>query len=122
MTKQAKADKLFSEWVRRSVANEEGFIKCYCGRLVFWKDADASHFVSRQFLATRYYEKNVHPSCRQCNRFKEGNMSDYAEFLIKKYGVGIIKELNELKKKPYWGFPYEKIIEEYGEKLAALKN
>ena len=120
MTKQQRADKVFSEWVRRSAANSQGFIRCYCGRIVHWKDADASHFVSRQFLATRYDPRNVSASCRQCNRFKEGNAADHAEQLIKKFGSNIVKELNELKRKPYWGFPYDKVIAEYKEKLKKL--
>lgn len=113
MTKQEKADKVFSEWVRQRDANDQGFIKCYCGAYVHWKDADASHFVSRQHLHTRYDERNVHASCRKCNRFLEGNKEDYSLFLIKKYGPEIFKELNENKRKPYWDFPYEKIIEKY---------
>src|SRR3990167_10145550 len=120
MTKQAKADKLFSEWVRRSAADKEGFIRCYCGRIVHWKDADASHFVSRQFLHTRYSEKNVHPSCRKCNRFLEGNKEEYSLFLVKKYGPDIFEELNKDKRTPYWGFPYDKVIAKYKEKLKEL--
>jgi len=122
MTLQAKADKIFSEFIRQRDADQNGLIKCYCGRLVHWKDADASHFVSRQYLQKRFDEKNVHASCRKCNRFLEGNKEMYSLFLIKKFGPTIFEELNKDKDKPYWGFPYEKIIEEYKIKCKTLTS
>lgn len=121
MTLQEKADKIFSEYIRQRDANKDGIIKCCsCGRLVYWKDADASHFVSRQYLHTRYDEKNVFASCRKCNRFEEGRKEEYSLFLIQKFGCGIIEELNKDKHKPYWAFPYEKIIEHYKNKVKEL--
>lgn len=122
-TKQKQADEWFSKYVRLRDADKNGVIRCCaCGRLVAWQDADASHFVSRQYLHTRYNEKNVHASCRQCNRFLEGHKEGYSVFLARKYGKDIFEELYRDKDTPYWGFPYEKIIEEYKQKFKDLQT
>ena len=51
-----KADRIFSQLVRKSAANEYGgWIKCVtCGSMVGWADADAGHFESRRHNGTRY--------------------------------------------------------------------
>ena len=94
----ARADKAFSLYIRKSAADKNGVVKCYCGRIVDWKEADASHYVGRRHMGTRYLPLNVHPSCRNCNRFQEGNHHVYALFLMGKYGLFAIHKTipNEL--------------------------
>lgn len=120
---KAKLDKLFSEFIRRRDADKNGIVKCCsCGKLVDWKESDCSHFVSRQYLWTRYDERNCNASCRKCNRFEEGRKEEYALFLVKKYGVEILEELNSAKWKVYPQFPYAEKILEYEEKLKELEK
>jgi hypothetical protein len=97
----AKLDKVFSEWVRYSNAPNGYCTCCTCKALHPPEDMDAGHYISRETKATRWDERNVHPQCRSCNRFKEGKKDEYALFLIKKYGEGILEELNQLKWKPF---------------------
>src|SRR3990167_2325586 len=111
---QRKADTLFSKFIRKRDCGDKTGKCCSCGAIITFEVADASHFVSRQYLATRYNERNVHASCRKCNRFLEGRKEEYALFLVRKYGIEILEELNRDKHKPYWKFPYEEIIEKYG--------
>ena len=56
------------------------------------------HYVPRNWMALRYDERNNNCQCLVCNVFKKGNMDEYARFLIRKYGTGILEELNKLKK------------------------
>ncbi len=87
-------DKWHSIYVRLRGANNDGNVPCCsCGKVVFWRDVDAGHFIPRQNKSTRYHEKNVFPQCRKCNRFDNGNPAGYAKFLINNFGDGILDEL-----------------------------
>lgn len=91
-------DGLWSEWVRRSAADHDGFVTCCsCGRRSHWTQVDCGHFVSRNHNAGRFDIRNTNPQCKKCNRFNEGNKAGYAVFLQKKYGPDIIEELNQLQ-------------------------
>ena len=79
----------------------------------------AGHYVSRSWLGLRYNEKNVNGQCVRCNIFKKGNMDEYARFLIRKYGAGILEELNKLKKPTQFKRKdFELIISNYKSKLS----
>lgn len=115
-----RLDTVFSKYIRQKYAND-GVVNCVtCGNFEPWKDTDAGHFVSRQYLATRYDERNVFPQCRSCNRFHEGRKDDYSLFLIQEFGVEIIKELTDKKWETTYNFPYEEKIEEYKNKIKDL--
>src|SRR3990167_2821363 len=82
------ADNVFSKWIR----NRDR--RCVtCGST---KNLKCGHFKSRAFNLTRYRENNCHAQCVACNIFRNGNMPLYAEFLERKYGQGIIQELNSV--------------------------
>ena len=90
----SKLDKVFSEWMRRKDADENGMVKCCtCPTKLHWKQMDAAHYISRRHLMTRWYELNVHACCSECNRFKRGNIPAYETFLADKYGPDILDEL-----------------------------
>lgn len=40
----------------------------------------------------------LHHNCKNCNLWYEGNKPEYAEFMLKKYGVPVIEELNALRR------------------------
>lgn len=122
-TLQKKLDNIFSKFIRLRDADKNGLIRCCaCGVLIPWEDSDCSHFVSRQYLFTRYEQKNCHASCRKCNRFLEGNKEAYALFLVRKYGAGIFEELNENKWKPCLNFPYEEYIQHYKHEVSTMSD
>ena len=123
-TLKTKLDRVFSEYIRHSGADSNGNVKCCsCNKAFHWKEVDAGHFVSRRCLITRYEETNVHPQCRYCNRFCEGNTSGYALFMIKKYGKKWVEELNRRKSLVYKMIPddYEELIEIYKQKIKELE-
>lgn len=95
---EAKLDRVFSEYIRLRDADENGFVRCIsCGKVHHWKQVDNGHYVNRKHLSTRWHEKNCNGQCRACNRFDEGNMLGYTKGLIKKYGSGILDELEVMK-------------------------
>ena len=92
-------DSWFSKFVRLRDSDSHGILRCIsCGEPVFWKKADAGHFIKRQHKSLRFDEKNVNGQCRKCNWLLQGNDINYAKGLEKKYGSGII-ELLELAKR-----------------------
>ncbi len=92
--KLSTADKYFSLYIRLRDSDSNGILLCIsCGEPVFWKKADAGHFIKRQHKATRFDEKNVNGQCRNCNWLKQGNDINYKIGLEKKYGPGIADRL-----------------------------
>lgn len=116
--------KIVSEYIRRKDADEDGTVKCFtCLNTHHWKEIDAGHYVpSSVSLALRFNEKNVHPQCTACNRFRRGNLTQYAVALEKKYGLGILQELDTLRHSVarYSRSDYEEMIRVWSEKLKSL--
>ena len=89
-----KADYQFSRFIRLRDADENGMVKCCtCPTVRHWKEMDCGHFRSRRHLGTRWHSQNAAPQCRECNSEKQGNLEEYALFLIDKYGNDILAYL-----------------------------
>lgn len=94
----ADLDKWFSIYIRLRDANEAGFITCIsCGRKVYWKDADAGHYIPRKHMATRFDEVNVNSQCIDCNRYMRGNIDAYREGIIALHGSEMYEKLEAMK-------------------------
>lgn len=74
-------DAVFSQYIRLKNSDENGYITCYCGAVVYWTEADNSHFVPRAHMNTRFSEDNCNPSCRKCNQTLKGNLLVYGAWL-----------------------------------------
>lgn len=84
---------------------------------------DAGHYHPRtNGLAVFFDERNVHPQCTGCNRFRHGNLTSYAVSLRKKYGGVILEELDALRQtiRKISAVEYCELIETYQEKLKKL--
>ena len=89
-----KADKVFSEYIRRRYANHAEVVSCFtCGKKGHWKTMDAGHFMSRKFYSTRWNEENVQVQCKGCNIFRSGEQYMFGLQLDRKYGPGKSEEL-----------------------------
>ena len=102
-----KAWTVFSLWIR----NRDK--KCVtCGSI---KSLQAGHYVHRNCLD--FNEKNINAQCAGCNMYKSGNLVVYAVYLEKKYGYGIIQELEKKGRevKKFNREELELIIEMYSE-------
>jgi hypothetical protein len=114
--------KLFSEYIRRKDADENGNVKCFtCSKVNPWKMMHAGHYIRASAgLSTYFDEQNVNVQDYACNIWRDGNSDEYALALQRKYGEDILNELNRRKQKIVKDFPFEKKIAEYKEKLALL--
>lgn len=112
-TLKRKLDEIYSLYVRQAAADSEGFLSCYCGVRIHWKESDCSHYIPRGCLALRYDPRNTLPSCRRCNRFMGGNLQAYALVLQSRFGTSILQELERERQKITKNFPYEEMIEKY---------
>src|SRR3990167_10263026 len=102
-----KADKVFSLWIR---ARDKRCVSCGSDR-----NLQNGHYISRSHNATRYNEKNNNCQCLTCNIFKKGNYPAYTLYLMRKYGNGIIKELEKIGRetKQFTPAELERIIKKY---------
>lgn len=113
-----RADKAFSLFIRR----RDNFTCFTCDLVGNNRNIQCGHFIPRQYGWTRYDERNNNAQCYACNMLYNGQAAEYALRLQKKYGDGIIQELNSRRKEEKRFTPQElKAIEEkYTEKLKTL--
>jgi len=84
---------------------------------------DAGHYVPKSVsLSLKFDERNVKPQDTACNRFRHGNLTQFALGLEKLYGPGILEQLDSEKHKTtkYYKGDYESMIETYQQKLKDL--
>ena len=87
---------IFSKYIRA----RDNYICFTCGKQLTPKNSDAGHYVPRSAGLSLYFdERNVHCQCTYCNRFMHGNLSQYALKLVKKYGEGILEDLDKKRRK-----------------------
>lgn len=113
-------DKWFSRYIRY---RDKG--QCYtCFKKDEPKRMQCGHFNPRQYLSTRYDERNNHCQCYACNMLYNGQPSRYAQHLIEDFGDGIINELESnrlvaVKLDISW---YKEKIEYYKKKVEEYEN
>ena len=91
---KAKADKYFSEYIRRRDSNKEGIGKCItCGKIGHWKDMHNGHFLSRRYESTRFDPQNCALQCPACNTFNQGRQFEFGIAIDKRYGIGTAQQL-----------------------------
>lgn len=89
-----EAWKWFSIFIRLRKANWKGQSQCVtCRRWIYWKLGDAGHFLPGRHASILFDERGTNFQCRYCNRNLGGNPKKYKEFMLKKYGAGIVGEL-----------------------------
>ena len=87
-------DAIFSKFIR--IRDKD---TCYtCGLVMEHNKSQNGHFVPRQYLATRWDERNCNCQCYACNILYNGQPSAYALQLEKQYGKGIVQELESMRK------------------------
>ena len=112
-------DRIFAQFIKARDSNEDYFVCISCGNPKPIDQFNAGHYFSRGNLSIRWNEKNVNGQCIYCNQWKSGNIQGYEKGLKKKYGDGVIQEL-EIKKalsKKYARFELEILITHYKERI-----
>lgn len=88
-------DSVFSLFIRQKYADKQtGLVACYtCGKVKHWKEQQCGHFVSRQYLATRWHENNCRVQDVGCNVFGNGKPLDFEENLKKELGADYVENM-----------------------------
>ena len=109
-------DDVYSLYIRQKHEDSNGVVECYtCRKLFTVKTIQNGHFVSRQYLATRWLDDNCRPQCWGCNGFGKGRLLDYEERLKKDLGSEYVETMKasrhiSLKLDRHW---YTAEIEKY---------
>lgn len=123
-TWKAKAWKIFSLYIRTKDADGE-WNTCYtCQRLDLIKNLDAGHWLQGRHNSVMFDERNVHPQCTACNRFRHGNLIEYTLRMQVEYGKAVCEELRALnnESKPMKATDYKEIYEKYKQKVELLQR
>ena len=118
-----KADKVFSEYIRRRYADDNGVTECFtCGKKDHWKKLQCGHFQSRKHYATRWNEENCQVQCAGCNVFRYGEQYTFGRNLDINIREGIAEELNILSNKivKYDNHDLMSLVDYYKNKIAEL--
>jgi hypothetical protein len=118
-----KVWKVFSIYVRSKGKDFQDNISCFtCDRRDHWRSYDAGHYIPKSTGGAGLYfnERNVHPQCTGCNRFRHGNLDIYAIRLRQKYGEGVLEELHALRGQPWDKRELERLLAYYTEKIKHL--
>jgi hypothetical protein len=125
LTLVEKLDRVFSQYVRKSSADDTQMGLCYtCGVRLHWKKLQCGHFMSRKHMATRWSLRNCRPQCSGCNEVKGGNLEVYAERLKLEYGDQILLSLATISasSKKFSKVELQQMIDEYTDLNKKFKN
>jgi hypothetical protein len=56
-----------------------------------------SHFYSRRYLSVRFDLRNCNAQCAGCNRRHNRDRRPYERYMLKRYGAGVVAELDGLR-------------------------
>lgn len=118
-----KADKVFSQYIRRRYTLDNGITECYtCGKKDHWKELQCGHFMSRKHYSTRWNETNCQVQCSACNVFRYGEQFKFGRNLDIEFGNGTADELHFKSRKivKYDNQDLIEMIKHYEKKLAQL--
>lgn len=118
-------DGIFSAFIRLRDADNSGTVTCFVtGARIFWRDADAAHWIVRAKMPTRYDERNVHACSIDSNRFDPDHTQMYSARLRERYGKELEQELiskaSGLQK--FTRPEMERMIMDYKRKVKELKK
>ena len=114
-----KLDTVFSQYIRRSNADNNGYCTCVtCNKTFHWKEIQAGHFMSRKHYSIRWSEENVKPQCVACNVYRAGEQYKYSIFLGSELANVLYLKSKELVK--FTNYELEDMINDYSDKLKKL--
>jgi hypothetical protein len=114
-----KLDTVFSQYIRRSNADNNGYCTCVtCNKTFHWKKIQAGHFISRKHYSIRWDERNVKPQCVACNVYRAGEQYKYSLFLGSEVANVLYLQSKEIVK--FTNYELEDMINDYSEKLKKI--
>lgn len=97
-----KCDRAFSQYIRLSNADKNGYVKCFtCNKVGFWKKdgIECGHYVSRSNMSTRWLTANAKPQCTYCNQVLGGNLEIYRQRLHTSIVRGDLEQIDSMYQK-----------------------
>jgi len=114
-----KLDIVFSQWVRLSSADYNGYCTCItCGNKFHWKEIQAGHFMSRKHYSTRWDKDNVKTQCVACNVYRAGEQYKFSVFLGKDTAEALYLKSQETVK--FSNVELMEMIDDYSDRLKIL--
>ena len=114
-----KLDTVFSQYIRLSNADNNGYCTCVtCNKTFHWKAIQAGHFMSRKHYSIRWDERNVKPQCVACNVYRAGEQYKYSIFLGKELSNVLYLQSKEIVK--FTNYELEDMINDYSERLKKI--
>jgi len=114
-----KLDVVFSQYIRLSNADNNGFCTCVtCKNRFHWKEIQAGHFMSRKHYSIRWDERNVKPQCVACNVYRAGEQYKYSLYLGNNLSKTLLEKSRELRK--FTNIELEEMISDYSERVKKL--
>lgn len=96
---KAKLWRIFSKYIRLRDSDDQGYCQCITsGKTMFWKEAQAGHFLSRRYNNTLFHEQNVHAQSAYDNLHLSGNQYIYGKRVDELYGEGTAEKLLALSR------------------------
>lgn len=118
-------DTVFSQYIRLRDSDAGGTVTCFItGERIFWKDADAAHWIKRGNMSMRYNERNVHATTIESNRFDPDHDELYTRRMVDRYGIigcGNLKMLS-IGLQKFTRPELEEMISDYKEKVKQLRK
>lgn len=111
------------EWFSRYIRLRDNFTCITCGKQDYSSNIHAGHYCPQsKGNRLRFDERNVHAQCDSCNRFKSGNLYVYALELQRRYGSGILEELDAVKNevRKFTHEELEQMTEQYKQKVIEM--
>lgn len=103
-----KVDSAFSEVVRLTAADEQGYCICItCQDKQHWRSMECGHYMKRRHMSTRYDLENCGPQCTTCNCVMDGREEDHAKYIDLTYGEGTADKLKRKAEVERKFMPYE---------------
>lgn len=96
-----------------------------CGKVLPITELDAGHYEPKNRSNALYFcHQNAAPQCTGCNRFKSGNITEYARWMLREYGQGHLDRLAEMRTMEMrWRVPdYEEMEAHYKAELDRMKK
>jgi len=112
-------DAVFSQYIRLVETDEAGYgYDFVTGERLTYSTAEASHFIKRSHLATRWEPLNVHAQLPQNNQENERNTiakENYLNQIKRFFGQDVLIRLDDLKKTDWkpWDFELRELLAKY---------
>lgn len=118
-------DTVFSLFIRLRDSNDQGTVICFVsGEKVYYKEAQAAHWIPRANMVMRFCEQNVHACTKESNQYDPQHDDKYILKMLGFYGKNIVDDLiRRAQGLQKWTRPeIQEMIEDYSIKVANLRR